>query len=70
MVRQRAGDTIELTTSSDSTRRQSSITDGPRPSLSVNKDDPIIIASRSEDHHLPAIHSTSSLDGVQVIYDT
>ncbi|KAF8441037.1 hypothetical protein L210DRAFT_3645280 [Boletus edulis BED1] len=47
--------------SSDPTRSrpsQPSTTNGPRPSISVNRDDSIIIVTHSEDGGLPAIRST------------
>ncbi|KAF8133377.1 hypothetical protein EV363DRAFT_54573 [Boletus edulis] len=62
VARERIGNTIELTDSSDSTRRprpsQPSTTNGPRPSVLLDKGDPIIITSGSEDDHLPAMYST------------
>ena len=50
-----------LTDSSDSTHRsrpQPSTSNGPRPAVLANKDDPIVITSSSEDDRTPAVSPT------------
>ena len=62
MARQRGGDSIELTDSSDLTRRrrlsQPSTSTGAKPSTLANKDNPIVITSGSEDDPVPALRPT------------
>ena len=60
VARQQGDEVIEFTDSSDSARRvrlsQSSTTSGPRPTISANMNDPIVITSGSEDDRVLATH--------------